>query len=53
MLTCSVVALDRALGNEQGWREDIPMKTSQQGAATTVYAAFEPILRGERLIDVL
>ncbi|KAL2861654.1 hypothetical protein BJX68DRAFT_9775 [Aspergillus pseudodeflectus] len=49
-----LIALDRALGNEQGWREDISMKTSQQGAATTVYAAFEPSLRefnGKHLDD--
>ncbi|KAL2784314.1 hypothetical protein BJX66DRAFT_316882 [Aspergillus keveii] len=40
-----LVALDRALGNEQGWGKGMSMKTSQQGAATTVYAAFEPSLR--------
>ncbi|KAL4908719.1 hypothetical protein BDW74DRAFT_72559 [Aspergillus multicolor] len=36
--------LDRALGNAEGW-QDFKLKTEQQGAATTVYAAFEPSLR--------
>ncbi|KAL4978779.1 hypothetical protein BDW66DRAFT_157980 [Aspergillus desertorum] len=37
-------ALDRILGNAEGWR-DFKLKTNQQGAATTVYAAFDPGLR--------
>ncbi|KAL4971089.1 putative short-chain dehydrogenase [Aspergillus stella-maris] len=37
-------ALDKALGNVEGW-EDFKKKTDQEGAATTVYAAFEPELR--------
>ncbi|RDW81433.1 putative short-chain dehydrogenase [Aspergillus mulundensis] len=36
--------LDRTLGNAEGWR-DFKMKTDQQGAATTVYAAFDPGLK--------
>ncbi|KAL4743894.1 hypothetical protein BDV11DRAFT_7 [Aspergillus similis] len=37
-------ALDRMLGNAEGWR-DFKVKTNQQGAATTVYAAFDPGLK--------
>ncbi|KAL6238803.1 hypothetical protein BDW75DRAFT_227615 [Aspergillus navahoensis] len=37
-------ALDRMLGNAEGWR-DFKLKTNQQGAATMVYAAFDPGLR--------
>ncbi|KAL4795110.1 hypothetical protein BDV19DRAFT_379037 [Aspergillus venezuelensis] len=37
-------ALDKALGNVEGW-EDFKKKTDQEGAATTVYAAFEPELK--------
>ncbi|KAL2811479.1 hypothetical protein BJX63DRAFT_422323 [Aspergillus granulosus] len=40
-----LIAVDRFLGNEQGWRRDISAKTPQQGAATTVYAAFDPSLK--------
>lgn len=46
LLMGTIDALDRALGNEEGWRE-LRLKTDQEGAATTVYAAFEPALQGE------
>ncbi|KAL3470770.1 hypothetical protein BJX99DRAFT_41628 [Aspergillus californicus] len=36
--------LDKALGNVEGWG-DFKVKSDQQGAATTVYAAFEPSLQ--------
>ncbi|KAL4942590.1 hypothetical protein BDV06DRAFT_159389 [Aspergillus oleicola] len=39
-------ALDRTLGNVEGW-EDFKKKTDQEGAATTVYAAFAPELRDQ------
>lgn len=45
-----VDALDKSLGNEAGWSE-FSRKTDQQGAATTVYAAFEPSLRGEMAVS--
>ncbi|BCS20892.1 putative short-chain dehydrogenase [Aspergillus puulaauensis] len=37
-------ALDKSLGNAEGWR-GFRLKTDQEGAATTVYAAFEPALQ--------
>ncbi|KAL2832687.1 hypothetical protein BJY01DRAFT_239729 [Aspergillus pseudoustus] len=49
-----LIAADRSLGNEQGWRKAPSLKTSQQGAATTVYAAFDPSLQefsGKYLCD--
>lgn len=46
LLTGTIEALDRMLGNEEGWR-DFKVKTNQQGAATTVYAAFDPGLKGK------
>ncbi|KAK0610130.1 hypothetical protein B0T17DRAFT_501023 [Bombardia bombarda] len=36
--------LDKALGNKEGWKE-FDFKDHQQGAATHVYAAFEPSLK--------
>ncbi|KAL4922425.1 hypothetical protein BDW62DRAFT_207707 [Aspergillus aurantiobrunneus] len=39
-------ALDRSLGNAEGWGR-FRQKTDQQGAATTVYAVFEPVLRDD------
>ncbi|TDZ60716.1 Short-chain dehydrogenase TIC 32 [Colletotrichum trifolii] len=38
-------AVDRSLGNKEGWAE-FKWKTPDQGAATHVYAAFEPSLKG-------
>lgn len=38
-------AMDRQLGNGEGWRE-FNIKTLECGAATHVYAAFDPELRG-------
>ncbi|KAI0104691.1 WW domain-containing oxidoreductase [Nemania sp. FL0031] len=40
----SLQAVDRALGNKEGWA-DFKWKTSDQGAATYVYAAFDPNLK--------
>ncbi|MBE3048821.1 hypothetical protein IMZ48_41255 [Candidatus Bathyarchaeota archaeon] len=34
------------LGNAEGWR-GFTFKTLEEGAATTVYAAFDPALRGK------
>jgi hypothetical protein len=45
LLTGTTEALDKMLGNAEGWR-DFKVKTNQQGAATTVYAAFDPGLQG-------
>lgn len=45
-MTSCIDALDKSLGNVEGWRE-FRLKTDQEGAATTVYAAFEPALQGE------
>ncbi|KAL2822817.1 hypothetical protein BDW59DRAFT_149222 [Aspergillus cavernicola] len=39
-------ALDKTLGNAEGWAE-FAVKSDQQGAATTVYAAFAPSLRDD------
>ncbi|KAK6858152.1 retinol dehydrogenase 13 [Apiospora arundinis] len=38
-------AIDRSLGNAEGWRE-FKWKSQDQGAATHVYAAFDPALKG-------
>ncbi|KAI9370069.1 hypothetical protein BJX61DRAFT_535956 [Aspergillus egyptiacus] len=43
-LTSVADALDKSLGNPEGWGA-FKKKTNQQGAATTVYAAFEPGLQ--------
>ncbi|KAL4953675.1 hypothetical protein BDW69DRAFT_205689 [Aspergillus filifer] len=43
-------ALDKALGNVEGW-EEFKKKTDQEGAATTVYAAFEPELKDCHVAD--
>ncbi|KAJ8131115.1 hypothetical protein O1611_g2508 [Lasiodiplodia mahajangana] len=40
----SLQAVDRALGNKEGWAP-FKWKTSDQGAATYVYAAFDPNLK--------
>ncbi|KAL9127722.1 MAG: hypothetical protein Q9217_003452 [Psora testacea] len=37
-------ATDRAMGNAEGWA-DFKVKSAEQGAATYVYAAFEPSLK--------
>lgn len=34
------------MGNAEGWAQ-FKLKTGEQGAATHVYAAFEPNLKGE------
>ncbi|KAI1127589.1 WW domain-containing oxidoreductase [Nemania abortiva] len=49
----SLQAVDRALGNKEGWAP-FKWKTSDQGAATYVYAAFDPNLKshnGAYLVD--
>ncbi|CAG7969767.1 unnamed protein product [Penicillium salamii] len=38
-------SLDRQLGNREGW-QDFKLKTLDSGAATHVYAAFDPALKG-------
>ena len=35
-------ALDRAQGNAEGWQGGLKIKTPDQGAATSVFAAFHP-----------
>lgn len=35
------------MGNAEGWAE-FKLKSGEQGAATHVYAAFEPDLKGEK-----
>ena len=39
-------AVDRAMGNAEGWAE-FKIKTAEQGAATYVYAAFASSLKGK------
>ncbi|KAM0257663.1 hypothetical protein ACHAQJ_004227 [Trichoderma viride] len=39
-----LAAVDRALGNTEGW-EDFKWKTPERGVATHIYAAFEPTLK--------
>ena len=39
-------AVDRAMGNAEGWAE-FKIKTPEQGAATYVFAAFESSLKGK------
>lgn len=46
----ALTALDRELGNYQGWWEDFPWKTEAEGSATHVFAAFEPTLAGMWLL---
>jgi len=46
VLTFSSEKLDRELGNEQGWWSDFPWKNLSQGAATHIFAAFEPTITG-------
>lgn len=38
-------AIDKDVGNVEGWSEAFDFKTLQQGVATHVYAAFEPSLK--------
>lgn len=38
------------MGNAEGWT-DFKVKTPEEGAATYVYAAFEPSLKGKNLIE--
>ena len=47
LLTRWIGATDKALGNKEGWRKSIEFKSQDQGAATTVFAAFSPDLKGE------
>ncbi|RAH83875.1 putative short-chain dehydrogenase [Aspergillus japonicus CBS 114.51] len=47
-------AVDRSLGNREGWRDEFDAKNLERGAATHVYAAFDPSLKaanGAYLID--
>ncbi|KAL2176434.1 uncharacterized protein P884DRAFT_278517 [Thermothelomyces heterothallicus CBS 202.75] len=47
-------ALDRALGNEEGWHTGFQFKNIDQGIATYVFAAFHPSLEdhnGDYLLD--
>ncbi|KAL8785851.1 MAG: hypothetical protein Q9195_008475 [Heterodermia aff. obscurata] len=39
-------AVDRELGNAEGWSAGFDFKTPARGVATHVYAAFEPTLKG-------
>lgn len=39
-------AVDRAMGNSEGWA-DFKLTTLEEGAATHVYASFEPSLKGK------
>lgn len=39
-------AADQNMGNAEGWT-DFKVKTPEEGAATYVYAAFEPSLKGK------
>lgn len=43
---------DRALGNKEGWDETFQFKTTDQGIATHVFAAFHPSLAGKRFLGV-
>ena len=45
-LTPTQGAADKTMGNAEGWA-DFNVKTPEQGAATHVYAAFEPSLKGK------
>lgn len=45
-LTLVLVAADKALGNPEGWKTEFNFKSQQRGAATYVYAAFDPSLKG-------
>ena len=45
LLTPVPGAVDKLMGNAEGWAEFI-VKSAEQGAATYVYAAFEPSLKG-------
>jgi hypothetical protein len=38
-------SIDRQLGNREGWAE-LNFKTLERGAATHVYAALDPALKG-------
>lgn len=40
-------SIDRALGNPEGWVEGFNAKPMERGAATHIYAAFDPNLKGE------
>ncbi|KAL7961241.1 hypothetical protein V8C34DRAFT_312051 [Trichoderma compactum] len=40
----AMVAVDRMLGNSEGWRDGFKCKTLERGVATHIYAAFEPSL---------
>ncbi|PYI25171.1 hypothetical protein BP00DRAFT_119086 [Aspergillus indologenus CBS 114.80] len=41
-------AVDRSLGNREGWRDEFDAKNLERGAATHVYAAFDPSLKGRQ-----
>lgn len=44
-------AVDRSLGNKEGWA-DLKWKTPDQGVATHVYAAFDPNLKGMKRVTL-
>ena len=41
----AVGAVDKSLGNKEGWSE-VAIKSTDEGVATTVLAAFSPFLKG-------
>jgi NAD(P)-dependent dehydrogenase (short-subunit alcohol dehydrogenase family) len=41
----TLTAIDKELGNMEGWKTAFDRKTPQQGVATHVYAAFDPSLQ--------
>ncbi|PNP59023.1 hypothetical protein THARTR1_01271 [Trichoderma harzianum] len=41
----AIVAVDRMLGNSEGWSDGFTFKTLERGVATHIYAAFEPSLK--------
>lgn len=46
LLISNPEATDKIMGNAEGW-SDFKIKTPEEGAATYVYAAFEPSLKGK------
>ena len=47
LLTIVSVAVDKSLGNPEGWLTGFNFKSQQRGAATYVFAAFDPSLKGK------
>ena len=39
-------AVDKELGNKEGWSEGFDFKIPARGVATHVFAAFDPALKG-------